>query len=113
MQRKATIYPLLVMLLVASVAAWNVTVAADPDEDDVTVIGYEGAPACTMMDGSIWMSNSSAEWEYSVTVLVLLPIDASTTYLLLAHCLFPFVYAFYTRPTNGATPHTPHHPVVP
>jgi hypothetical protein len=53
---------------VLAAATVSGVVLATPDEDDVTVTGREDAPACTFTDASIWMSNSSSDYDYLVSV---------------------------------------------
>jgi len=58
----------LALFVVATVS--SIGLAADPDEDDVTIIGYQNAPQCPgpWYDGAIKASNSSTEYWYKVVL---------------------------------------------
>jgi hypothetical protein len=61
----------LIVLLAGTIATGSVALAADPDEDDITVIGYGAAPGCfEIVEGKIFMSNSSSEYWCKVQVNV-------------------------------------------
>jgi hypothetical protein len=67
MKRSIRLIPVLALFMVAATVAWNPALAA-PDKNDVTVIGWGGAPACSAQEGEILISNSSSEYWYKVVV---------------------------------------------
>jgi hypothetical protein len=60
--------PVLVLFVV--VAASNISLAADPSVDDVTIIGFENVPGCSgpVWDGPVKASNNSTEYDYKVII---------------------------------------------
>jgi hypothetical protein len=59
------------LALFGAIAAGNTILAADPNKEDITVIGWGNAPGCdptSLLDGKIFMSNSSDEYWYKVQV---------------------------------------------
>ena len=59
---------LLAFVVLVMCAFSSISFAADPSEDDVTVIGLGGPPACWFEESQILMSNTSSEYDYKVQV---------------------------------------------
>lgn len=58
----------LAVFVVAAMVASDHALAADPDKNDITVIGQGRAPACDLGEGKVVLSNSSSEYVYRVQV---------------------------------------------
>jgi len=69
----------LVLVLFVVAAVSSIGLAADPDEDDVTVVGFQNAPHCPgpVYDGAIKVSNSSDEYWYKVVVVARVENDSN------------------------------------
>lgn len=57
----------LAVFLIAA-GAWNLPMAADPDADDITVVGWGGPPGCVVPAGKFLISNDSNEYYYRVAI---------------------------------------------
>ena len=68
MRRSIQLIPVLALGIIGAATGWNLTHAADPDKNDISVIGVGYAPACDAQEGSILVSNSSSEYIYRVQV---------------------------------------------
>jgi hypothetical protein len=61
---------MLVLFFVGVTVAGSVSLAADPDKDDVTVYGKGLPPGCNWPDGEVYFTNTSSEYYYRVDIEV-------------------------------------------
>ena len=67
MRRSIRVFPVLTFFVIGVIAS-NIALA-DPDKNDITVIGVGYAPACDFQEGQILISNSSSVYYYKVQVI--------------------------------------------
>lgn len=66
MKRSIRLIPVLALFIIGA-TAWSI-VLADPDKNDITVIGIGWAPKCDFQEGEVRISNSSSVYYYRVQV---------------------------------------------
>ena len=66
MNRSIRLISVLVLFVIGVIA--SSIALADPDKNDITVIGIGWAPKCDLQEGQILISNSSSEYHYRVQV---------------------------------------------
>lgn len=67
----------LAISLLVALGAWNAALAADPDDEDITVVAYQGAPGCEVPEGEFWISNASSEYYYRVVINATMENDSN------------------------------------